>query len=544
MGGTAFMNQITFIRIFRIVWLAVKFFLQITIFQKRNRGKWTPLVEKRWNEMITKQAKEYKNLALKLGGLMIKLGQFLSTRADIMPPSFLEELEGLIDRVPSVPRQDIVSVLEQEWNTTHTDYLEHLSESAVASASIGEVYKGVLKNGLEVAVKVQRPGTDRILRADFKAIRIVIWLAEKFTPFGKQIDFKQLYVEMTETIGNELNFLKELQNGRSFSDRFDAMEGVRIPMYFDEFTTRRVLVMEWIEGARITDLAFIEKNELDRHEISERLFILFLEQILYGGQFHADPHGGNILLEPNGGIVLIDFGMIGTISKKDSQSVLRAAEGIIFKNYEQVLDSLEELRFLLPQADRAILEDAISRLVSAYETNELSQMDSFVVERLLDDIQDIVRTQPVQLPAEFAFFGRAASIFVGVLHILDPNVDLMALARPRILEWASSQKEGKGMFGKEDILRWVLNGTGPLRVFPQKVINYLEEPERLRRYIENRDGKEREYRRDLQSRMFAGVFTILSFVGISVSVWFWNEPYMWVSSVFFVGSLWAYRSIK
>ncbi|AIY04842.1 ABC-1 domain-containing protein [Planococcus sp. PAMC 21323] len=538
------MNQITFIRIFRIVWLAVKFFLQITIFQKRNRGKWTPLVEKRWNEMITKQAKEYKNLALKLGGLMIKLGQFLSTRADIMPPSFLEELEGLIDRVPSVPRQDIVSVLEQEWNTTHTDYLEHLSESAVASASIGEVYKGVLKNGLEVAVKVQRPGTDRILRADFKAIRIVIWLAEKFTPFGKQIDFKQLYVEMTETIGNELNFLKELQNGRSFSDRFDAMEGVRIPMYFDEFTTRRVLVMEWIEGARITDLAFIEKNELDRHEISERLFILFLEQILYGGQFHADPHGGNILLEPNGGIVLIDFGMIGTISKKDSQSVLRAAEGIIFKNYEQVLDSLEELRFLLPQADRAILEDAISRLVSAYETNELSQMDSFVVERLLDDIQDIVRTQPVQLPAEFAFFGRAASIFVGVLHILDPNVDLMALARPRILEWASSQKEGKGMFGKEDILRWVLNGTGPLRVFPQKVINYLEEPERLRRYIENRDGKEREYRRDLQSRMFAGVFTILSFVGISVSVWFWNEPYMWVSSVFFVGSLWAYRSIK
>ncbi|MEK6268898.1 MAG: AarF/ABC1/UbiB kinase family protein, partial [Planococcus sp. (in: firmicutes)] len=131
-----------------------------------------------------------------------------------------------------------------------------------------------------------------------------------------------------------------------------------------------------------------------------------------------------------------------------------------------------------------------------------------------------------------------------VLHILDPNVDLMALARPRILEWASSQKEGKGMFGKEDILRWVLNGTGPLRVFPQKVINYLEEPERLRRYFENRDGKEREYRRDLQSRMFAGVFTILSFVGISVSVWFWNEPYMWVSSVFFVGSLWAYRSIK
>ena len=439
---------------------------------------------------------------------------------------------------------DIKMKVVQGHAASISQQMDELSDSAVASASIGEVYKAVLKNGMEVAVKVQRPGTDRILRADFKAIRIVIWMAEKFTPFAKQIDFKLLYVEMTETIGAELNFLKELQNGRAFADRFDSMEGVRIPLYFDEFTTRRVLVMEWIEGARITDLAFIEKNELDRHEISERLFILFLEQVLYGGQFHADPHGGNILLEPDGGIVLIDFGMIGTITQKDSQAVLRAAEGVIFKNYDQVLDSLEELRFLLPQADRKILGDAISRLVTAYESNELSQMDSFVVERLLNDMQEIVRTQPVQLPAEFAFFGRAASIFVGVLHVLDPNVDLLALARPRILEWASSQKEGKGLFGKEDVLRWVLNATGPLRVLPQKVINYLEEPERMRHYLENRDGREREHRRDLQSRMFAGIFTILSFSGMSISIWFWNEPYLWVSSVFFVGSLWVYRSIK
>ena len=538
------MKQIAFIRIIRIVFMAMKFYLQVMFFHRRNRGNWNPLVEEKWNKMVTKQAKDYKILALKLGGLMIKLGQFLSTRADIMPPSFLVELEGLTDRVPSVSREQIVSVLEKEWNTPHTTYLASLSEAAIASASIGEVYKASLKDGTEVAVKVQRPGTDRILRADFQAIRIVIWMAKKFTPFAKQIDFTKLYLEMTETIGAELNFQQELQSGRSFSDRFAGMEGIYFPLYFDEFSTRRVLVMEWIEGARITDLAFIEKNGLDRQEISERLFILFLEQVLYGGQFHADPHGGNILLKPDGTIVLIDFGMTGTITKSDSQAVLRIAEGIIFKNYEQVLDALEELRFLLPQADRHVLADAISRLVTAYESNELMQMDSFVVERLLRDLQEIVRTQPVQLPAEFAFFGRAASIFVGVLHVLNPNVDLLALARPRVLEWASSQKEGDRVFGKEDVFRWLLNTTGPLRAFPQKVINYLEEPERLRHYLENRDGREREYQRDLQSRMFAGIFTILSFAGISVSVWFSHEPFLWVSSIFFAGSLWIYRSIK
>ena len=250
------------------------------------------------------------------------------------------------------------------------------------------------------------------------------------------------------------------------------------------------------------------------------------------------------MLEPDGTIVLIDFGMTGTISKSDAQAVLRIAEGIVFSNYDQVLNALEELRFLLPHADREILSDTIARLVAAYESNELLQMDSFVAERLLRDMQDIVRTQPVQLPAEFAFFGRAASIFVGVLHVLDPGIDLLALARPRVLEWASSQKEGKRMFGKEDLLRWAIQASGPLRIFPQKVINYLEEPERMRHYMENRDGREREHQRDLQSRMFAGIFTILSFFGISGGVWFSHEPFLWISSIFFVGSLWTYRSIK
>ncbi|WKA59668.1 AarF/UbiB family protein [Planococcus shenhongbingii] len=538
------MNRIALIRIYRIVYMAIKFYTQAMLFQRRYRGNWNPLVEEKWEKLVTKQAKNYKILALKLGGLMIKLGQFLSTRADIMPPTFLQELEGLTDRVPSVSRKKIVSVLEKDWNSPYSSFLTDLSDAAVASASIGEVYKGVLKDGTEVAVKVQRPGTDRILRADFQAMRIVVWMLKTFTPLSKQIDFRQLYREMTETIGAELNFLQELQSGRSFSDRFKETEGVRFPIYFDDLSTRRVLVMEWIEGARITDLAFIEKHNLDRHAIAERLFILFLEQVLNGGQFHADPHGGNILLKPDGTIVLIDFGMTGTISKSDAQAVLRIAEGIVFQNYDQVLDALEELRFLLPNADRDLLADTIARLVAAYQSNELMQMDSFVVERLLRDIQDIVRTQPVQLPAEFAFFGRATSIFIGVLHVLDPAIDLLALARPRILEWAASQKEGKRIIGKEDVLRWAINATGPLRVLPQKIINYLEEPERMRHYLENRDGRQREHQRDLQSRMFAGIFTILSFTGISMAVWFSHEAFMWVSSIFFVGSLWVYRSIK
>lgn len=536
------MERITLYRIFRIVWMSVKFFVQVTFFQRRYKGRWTSATDVKWERLVTKQAKEYKRTALKIGGLMIKMGQFLSTRADIMPPSFIAELEGLTDRVPAVPREKALFLLEEEWNVLHTDYLSFLSDKPVASASIGEVYKGTLLDGTTVAIKIQRPDIDRILRADFRAMKIVIWLAMRFTSFGKQIDFNLLYSEMVETIGAELNFLQELRNGRQFADRFEDMPGVVFPVYFDEFSTRRVLVMEWIEGARVTDLAFIERNEINRRVLSERLFRLFLEQVLDGGQFHADPHGGNILLKPDGTIVLIDFGMVGSISQSESRSVLKVVEGIIFKQYDQVLDGLEELRFLLPNADRRLLADSISRVVAAYESEELTQMDSFVVDRLLNDLRLIVRTQPVQLPAEFAFFGRAVSTFVGVLHVLDPKVDLLAIAKPRVMEWASMQKEDGGVFSKEDVLRLALNAIGPIRQFPQKVITFLEEPTRMREYQMSRDAMQRDERMLLQTRTFAGIIAILALTSTLFSIWTSHEPLLITSASIFISSIWVFTS--
>ncbi|MGB3261138.1 ABC1 kinase family protein [Paenisporosarcina sp.] len=535
------MERLAIYRIYRIVWMSVKFFTQVTLFQRRYKGRFTPAVNEKWERLVTRQAKEYKRTALKLGGLMIKMGQFLSTRADIMPPSFIAELEGLTDRVPAVPRARAIELLEQEWNAVHTDTIMNLSDKPVASASIGEVYKGNLKDGTPVAVKIQRPDIERILRADFRAMKIVIWLAKRFTAFGKQINFNLLYSEMVNTIGAELNFLQELRNGRSFADRFASMPGVRFPVYYDEFSTRRVLVMEWIEGARITDLAFIDANGINRRDLSERLFRLFLEQVLDGGQFHADPHGGNILIKPDGTIVLIDFGMVGSISKEEARSVLKVVEGVLLKQYDRVLDGLEELRFLLPQADRRLLADAIARVVAAYESEELTQMDSFVVDRLLDDLKGIVRTQPVQLPAEFAFFGRAVSTFIGVLHVLDPKVDLLAIARPRVLEWATTQKDGDKSFSKEDAIRFALNAIGPLRDIPQKVLTFLDEPTRMREYMQMRDAESKMVRYRLQTRMFAGIISVLSLGTGFYAIWDEHSPLMVASGIFFVASAWVYR---
>ncbi|MFF5993634.1 AarF/UbiB family protein [Lysinibacillus sp. KU-BSD001] len=513
------MKRLAIYRIYRIVWMAIKFFTQVTLFQKRYQGRFSPTIQKKWEQLVTKQAVEFKKTALSLGGLLIKVGQFLSTRADIMPASFIQELEGLTDRVPPVPKNQAIALLEEEWNTSYHDFLSFLSEEPVASASIGEVYKGVLKDGAEVAIKIQRPNIERIIRVDFKAMKIVIWLAKHFTSFAKQINFDVLYSEMVQVIGAELNFLQELRHGRSFAERFIHMKGVHFPIYNEALSTRRVLVMEWIEGSRVTDIAFLNTHQIDRQQLAARVFHLFLEQVLEGGQFHADPHGGNILLKPDGTIVLIDFGMVGSITPAQAQYVSKLVEGIIFKNYDQVLDSLEALHFLLPHANRQLLADAIRRLVEAYESNDFKQVDSFVMERLLEDLKTIVRKEPVQMPAEFAFLGRAISTFVGVIYVLDPKVDLFALAKPRVIEWAKKQKETTNeRLSKEELLRIAQNAILPLRDLPAKLANYLEEPTRMRLYMQQRDIEQKKERARHQTRMFTGLMTIIATISAFFAV--------------------------
>lgn len=534
------MKNLSIYRIYKIVWMALKFFMQITLFQKRYKGQSSFAIQQKWEQLVTKQAVEFKQVALSLGGLLIKVGQFLSTRADIMPASFLEELEGLTDRVPATPREAAIEVLENEWNVPYQTFLAELSEQPIASASIGEVYKATLHDGTVVAIKIQRPNIERIIQLDFTAMRIVVWFAKRFTSFKKQIDFDQLLREMVDVIGAELNFVREMQNGKSFAERFVNTEGLQFPVYHEVYTTRRVLVMDWIEGSRVTDLAFLAAHGIDQKKLAERVFFIFLEQVLEGGQFHADPHSGNILIKEDGTVVLIDFGMVGQISPVQTKSVIKIVEGILFQNYEQVIDSLEELQFLLPNANRQLLTDAIVRMVRAYESNELMQPGGFVVEQLLKDMTEIVRNEPIQMPAEFAFFGRAISTFVGVIQILDPKINLFAIAKDRVLQWTNKDTVSDNIFN-EETLRRLGKSLIPLIDLPTKLANYLEEPTRMRQYLQQRDVERAKERARTEKRRLYSLSGLLSLVALFFSVWSEHQPLLISSAVALIFSMWFYK---
>ena len=493
--------------------MAVKFFVQITLFQKRFHSKGSDQLQIQWEALLRRQAIEYRETALRLEGLLIKLGQFLSTRADIMPQVFIKELEDLVDHVPAVPWEEAKKVLENEWGRDYGEIIHKISIEPVASASIGEVYHGYLHSGEEVAVKIQRPGIEKVIRTDFKAIKIIMWLANRFTSYGKRIDLPKLYTEMRYVIGQELNFRKELENGRYFEKRYDDFDDVQIPSYYKEFSTRKVLVMEWMNGKKITDLSFLEKHRIDRQELAERLFKVFLEQLLQEGKFHADPHPGNILVKSDGTIVLIDFGMIGEVKKTDALAIREVVEGIIFDDYDKVINALEKLRFLLPHANKDELKRVLVTLISTYVEHDITQMDDLLVQQIFEDVQRVVKNEPIQMPSELAFFGRALSTFVGILYILHPKINLIKLSQPLIKDWLSRNQEGTS----DSVVKLLREYARPLLGIPRQLQEALNEPKRYREWQERKDRTDRTISYYQSKQRDAFLFMVLTSITIYVS---------------------------
>ncbi|WP_158282124.1 ABC1 kinase family protein [Salipaludibacillus keqinensis] len=507
------MKNFSLYRIIVIVTMFVKFVFQLYYFNKRNKT-WDANTHEKWEAMLKKQASEYREKAIKLEGLMIKVGQFLSTRADIMPEVFLRELADLIDQVPPVPSHISKKILEEEWGQDIHNNLSEISDKPVASASIGEVYKGKLHNGQEVAIKIQRHNIDKIIDTDFKALRIVLWITRVFTKFGKETDTKALYKEVVSIIGNELNYQKELKNGQYFQKRFHDSEHYYIPQFYEEYCTRRVLCMEWIEGRKVTDLSYLKKHHIDRKDAAQRLFQFFVDQLLDYGMFHADPHQGNILITKEGMIVILDFGMVGEISRQEASKIRRMIQGFVLDDYQLAVDQLQELGFLLPHANKYKLQSLLKTYVDMYLDKGINKLDQEVVEEIFYDLQEIVHEQPIQLPAEFAFLGRAASIGLGVLTIIDPDIDFIALGKPVVTEWLEENEDDAA-----SIKMQVLKDTAkPLLSIPRNLNEWLEAPAYQRRSEERKQWRQFDHHRYVLMMISTSIafFFSLSFLFVSV----------------------------
>ncbi|AYC28521.1 ABC1 kinase family protein [Paenisporosarcina cavernae] len=411
--------------------------------------------------------KEFRTVLFELNGILIKVGQLMSIREDLLPKTFIAEIKGLVDSVPPSPWEKIEQVLREEWGPEKKSLVQSIEPVAVASASIGEVYKATLEDGSIVAIKVQRPDIQELVRIDFWSLGVLMKFAKYVAPIPKGfIDFNKLYTEVRQVIEAELDFEQERRSAEIFQRRFEHEDRVKVPRIYRELSTERVLVLEWIDAHRVNDLEFIHQHGLSGEEISDRLLRSFFSQWLEAGIFHADPHAGNILIQQDGTIVMLDFGMIGEISESDATLFRQLLEGILLKNYAKAAEAFQYLGFLLPGTNPKQMEPTL-REFATMDWERLKQMDMLDAQKM---IQDMVRSLPVQVPTRFVFLGRSFATVEGLLLSLNPTKETIDILKPAFFDWLKTSDMNKW----ELLVKWFQ--AQPVYRSIQKIVEYIEAP--------------------------------------------------------------------
>jgi predicted unusual protein kinase regulating ubiquinone biosynthesis (AarF/ABC1/UbiB family) len=383
----------------------------------------------RLDQSFRRQAIRIRTTAERMGGLIVKVGQFLSSRVDLLPQAFVSELADLQDRVQPSPWEDVRPIVEEALGPIESAF-RSFDPTPIASASLGQVYRATGRDGQPLAVKVRRPHIAQIVRADLAALQVVVAITSRLTHFGRTFDLSALLQEFRATVTAELDYLAEAENADRVRRDTLQFPWLHIPRIHHDMTTAAVLTMDIAEGFKLTDFEAFQTHQVSRRETAERLIHLYLHMVMETGFFHADPHPGNFLVEPNGDIVFLDFGMVGSIATAVRRQIRLLFVGVSERRPSVIVDSLYALGIVRPEASRRDIHLRIAYLLERYYAETLQDMRSVDIDHLLHDVEHLVREEPIQFPAHFAFLGRAISMLVGLTTTLDPEVNVVELFTP------------------------------------------------------------------------------------------------------------------
>jgi predicted unusual protein kinase regulating ubiquinone biosynthesis (AarF/ABC1/UbiB family) len=422
-------------------------------------------------ERLRKTAADFRELAIEMGGVLIKVGQFLSTRVDILPPEFTNELAGLQDEVPPASFDEIKQVAETEYGMALEEKFLAFDESPLAAASLGQVHRARIHkpreqtrpgdpgiDGLDsytfdsdevitVVVKIQRPNIEAIIETDMSALRTVGNWLDKYPPLRRRADIPALLNEFSKILYEEIDYLAEGGNAETFAKNFKDDPQIRVPQVIWSYTTKRALTLENVWGIKITDYEAIAAAGVDRSEVANRLIDTYLQQIFEDGFFHADPHPGNLFINPIPimppidsvigfraqkssvfwQLTFVDFGMVGNVSEDTKQGLRELLIGVGLKDASRVVKSYEMLKILLPGADIQQLEKAETAIFDRFwglNMSELSQIDPDEILDLSKEYRDLIYSLPFQIPQNLIFLFRSLGILSGICTGIDPEFNI------------------------------------------------------------------------------------------------------------------------
>ncbi len=394
-------------------------------------------------------AQRYRNLAVALGGLWIKVGQFLSARVDVLPVDVTAELAGLQDEVPEEPIEPILAVIAAEFRRPADECFPWFDPHPLASASLGQVHRARLANGEEVVVKVQRPGIEQIIRVDLEALeRIIGWL-KRYRAITRRANLDALLEEFSRTLWAELDYLAEADNARAFKTMFIDDPSVRIPEVHSEYTTARVLTLEDVYFIKITAYAEVEAAGVDLAEVADRLFRTYLRQIFLEGFFHADPHPGNLFVQPSSGqdwrLVFVDFGMVGRLSPHAMQGLRELVIAVGTKDVTRLVQAYQSLGMLLPGADLDRIRQAEAALFDRFwgrSMREMQEMHPREMRQFARQFGDVLFEMPFQVPTDLIFLGRCLAILSGLCTGLNADFNVFEGITPFVQGLVADEEGG------------------------------------------------------------------------------------------------------
>ncbi len=443
---------------------------------------------RRWVDI----ARRFRGLAVQMGGVLIKLGQFLSSRADILPVQITDELAGLQDEVPPAPLPYILETLVAELGAPPSGMFAEFSATPVAAASLGQVFFGVLHDGREVAVKVQRPRIDEIVEIDLRAVEWAVRVVRHYPAIKRRADLLALFEEFKRVLIEELDYVHEARNAEQIRANLAEVPGVYIPIPYTEISTRRMLIMERIGGIKISDIDALNRAGVDLHELSHRFYRAYLKQWFLDGVFHADPHPGNLFVRIEGPpppqtngvkpgapftLIFIDFGMVGRLGVRAMEALRESTVAVATNDAARFVQALDSLGVILPDADRRPIVQAAQILFRYTYDRSLREMTSTdVVEGVFGEVEHLVRDMPFQMPQDLIYLGRSIGMVSGMTTAINPDINLFETLRPFAQELMARESRHNDWFERA---RKELTGAGQiLATLPRQMDDFYKSANR------------------------------------------------------------------